>query len=129
MAYFSQEDKAQKAPLIKALCKKYGVNGTLSVKHHSSVYLTLHKGKLDFIGNYNTNNKHGSTADDGYLQVNHYHLDSHFKGDELAFLTEANTILNQGNHNNSDIMTDYFDVGWYINIHVGKWNKPYTVTE
>jgi hypothetical protein len=22
-------------------------------------------------------------------------------------------------------MTDYFDVGWYIDINVGKWNKPY----
>jgi hypothetical protein len=31
------------------------------------------------------------------------------------------------NHDNSDIMTDYFDVGWYVNIYVGKWNKPYNV--
>jgi hypothetical protein len=31
------------------------------------------------------------------------------------------------NHDNSDIMTDYFDVGWYLNINVGGWNKPYTV--
>jgi hypothetical protein len=33
-----------------------------------------------------------------------------------------------GNYNNSDIMTDYFDVGWYIEINVGKWNKEYNLT-
>jgi ABC-type phosphate transport system auxiliary subunit len=113
---------------IKALCKKFGVNGSLSVDNHSLVRLTLHKGKLDFVGNYNANNKHRYDAEGGYIQVNHYHLDSHFKGDVLAFLTEANAILNQGNHNRSDVMSDYFDVGWYVNIHVGKWNKPYALT-
>jgi hypothetical protein len=25
-------------------------------------------------------------------------------------------------------MTDYFDVGWYIEINVGKWNKEYNLT-
>jgi hypothetical protein len=33
-----------------------------------------------------------------------------------------------GNHDRSDSMTDYFDVGWYISINVGKWNKPYEMT-
>jgi len=33
-----------------------------------------------------------------------------------------------GNHNNTDLMSDYFDVGWYISINVGKWDKPYEVT-
>jgi hypothetical protein len=26
---------------------------------------------------------------------------------------------------NSDIMTDYFDVSYYYNFHIGKWDKPY----
>jgi hypothetical protein len=25
-------------------------------------------------------------------------------------------------------MTDYFDVGWYIDIKIGKWDKPYNFT-
>lgn len=33
--------------------------------------------------------------------------------------------LNEGNHDNSDAMTDYFDVGWYAYLSVGKWDKPY----
>jgi len=35
--------------------------------------------------------------------------------------------MNEGNHDNSDIMTDYFDVGWYISVRLGKWDKPYVV--
>ena len=33
------------------------------------------------------------------------------------------------NHNNSDVQTDYFDVGWYIEINVGDWEKPYKLTK
>jgi len=30
-------------------------------------------------------------------------------------------------YDNTDIMTDYFDVSHYIDIDVGRWNKPYQV--
>jgi len=33
-----------------------------------------------------------------------------------------------GNHDRSDIQSDYFDVGWYKSVNIGKWNKPYEVT-
>jgi len=33
--------------------------------------------------------------------------------------------MNNGNHNNSDIQTDYFDVGWYITVNLGKYDTPY----
>jgi hypothetical protein len=33
-----------------------------------------------------------------------------------------------GNHDRSDIQTDYFDVGWYKSVNIGTWNKPYEVT-
>ncbi len=32
-------------------------------------------------------------------------------------------------YDNSDIMTDYFDVAWYVDINIGKWNKPYKLVE
>jgi hypothetical protein len=31
----------------------------------------------------------------------------------------------EGNHDNSDIQSDYFDVGWYVEVNIGKWNKAY----
>jgi len=44
------------------------------------------------------------------------------------FLLKLKDAMMVGNHNNTDLMTDYFDVGWYIKINVGKWDKPYEVT-
>jgi hypothetical protein len=35
------------------------------------------------------------------------------------------TAMNDGNHDRSDIQTDYFDVGWYVDVNIGRWNKPY----
>ena len=35
--------------------------------------------------------------------------------------------MDVGNYDNSDVQTDYFDTGWYIDINIGSWDKPYTV--
>lgn len=111
MAYMSQERKASLAPAIKAILKKYGVKGSLSVHNHSSLTLTLSEGKIDFGTDYH--------------QVNTYHIDKFHEGKARKFLTEVVAAMNVGNHNRSDIMTDYFDVGWYVNVNIGRWNKPY----
>ena len=60
--------------------------------------------------------------------VNEYWYHESFAYDNpkiTDFLSELIPSMNDGNHDNSDIMTDYFDVGWYINVRVGKWDKPY----
>ena len=119
MAYFSQEQKRQIAPQIKKLLKKYGLKGNLGVENHSTVRLTIKSGKLDFIKGADYN--HG----DGYLQVNHYYIKEHFSAECAKPLSELNDILNTNNYNNSDIMTDYFDVGHYISLEIGRWDKPY----
>ena len=59
------------------------------------------------------------------MDVNNYWYHEHFTGRSLLFLDDILPVLNRGNHDNSDLMTDYFDVGWYVNIKIGKWNKPY----
>jgi hypothetical protein len=61
------------------------------------------------------------------LDVNVYWYKEHFSGKALSFLKEVITVMNNGNHDNSDIQTDYFDVGWYVDVNIGTWNKPYTV--
>jgi hypothetical protein len=35
--------------------------------------------------------------------------------------------MNDGNFDKSDIQSDYFHVGWYVSVNIGKWNKPYEV--
>jgi len=135
MAYMNQEKKAKIAPKVKAILKKYGIKGTLSVRNHSSLCLNLKSGKIDFIANSNRvcgddyyQVAQGFRPNTGkYCQVNPYHFKSHYDGKALAFLTEIITVMNDGNHDNSDIQTDYFDVGWYVDVNIGKWNKPYEV--
>jgi hypothetical protein len=135
MAYMSQEKKAKIAPIVKSILKKYGVKGSLSVRHHSTLVLTLKSGKIDFISNSNRvcGNDFYQTAKgftpntNGYDSINPYWFKDHYDGDAKAFLMEVMEAMNNGNHDNSDIMTDYFDVGWYVEVNIGKWNAPYIV--
>jgi len=30
-------------------------------------------------------------------------------------------------YDNSDAQTDYFDTAYYVDVNVGKWDKPYIV--
>ena len=114
MAYMSQENKKTLAPAIKSVLKEYGVKGSIGVDNHSTLVVNLKEGHIDF----------GSKND----SVNPYWIDKHYTGIAQQFLNELKTAMMAGNYNNSDIMTDYFDVGWYIEINVGKWNKEYNLT-
>ena len=128
MAYMSQERKAQLAPAIKAICKKYGVKASLAVHNHMSLVLNIKSSKIDFIGDYNQacGDRLHSPAKD-HIQVNTYHYKNHFGGESYHFLSEVIPAMMQGNHDNSDIMTDYFDVGWYIDVNIGRWDTPYVL--
>jgi hypothetical protein len=61
------------------------------------------------------------------IDVNPYWFKEHFSDKSLNFLKEIFTAMNEGNHDRSDIQSDYFDVGWYVDVNIGKWNKPYEV--
>ena len=135
MAYMSQENKKGKEPTIKAICKTYGIKASLAVDNHSTLVLNVKSGSIDFIGNYNKVAKENyrgvwefSPATDE-IDVNVYHYHNHFNGKAKQFLTDVITAMNVGNHNNSDLMSDYFDVGWYIDVRIGRWNKPYILTK
>ena len=131
MAYVSQERKAAIAPQVKAICKKYGVKASLAVRHHSTLVLNIKQGDIDFIGNYNETvegRRYNYQAKDS-LQVNTYWYHEHFSGKAKNFLEEIIRAMNAGNHDNSDIQTDYFDVGWYVDVNIGKWNQPYALVK
>ena len=134
MAYMNQERKAERAPAIKAILKKYNVKGSLAVRNHMTLVLNIKSGSVDFIGNFNKTvssdfylSARGFTPAEKSLDVNPYHYQDHFSGDAKAFMQEVFAVMNGGNHDRSDIQSDYFDVGWYVDVNVGQWNKPYTV--
>lgn len=134
MAYVSQELKKQLAPNIKKICNDYNVKGTLSVRNHSTLVLTIKSGNIDFIGNYNgtvarrdpTGKRIGFATE--HISVNTYWYHDHFSDQAKEFLGKVIAAMNCGNHDRSDIQTDYFDVGWYIDVEIGRWNKPYILT-
>ena len=114
MAYMNQERKKELAPGIKEVLKKYNMNGSIRVNNHMELIVTLTEGILDF----GTLERHVST--------NPYNIKNHYKGIAQKFLLELLDVM-QGTiyYDRSDIQTDYFDVAYYISIHIGKWDKPY----
>lgn len=131
MAYMSQERKAQLAPAIKAVLKKYSLKGSISVDNHSTLVVTIKSGPIDFIGNMlEIARKRPDYYNNGTptsIQVNPHWISEHYSGQARDCLLALKDAMDKGNHDRSDIQTDYFDVGWYVNINVGRWNKPYIV--
>ena len=135
MAYVSQELKSKLSPAIKAVCKKYGIKASIAVRNHMTLALNVKSGKIDFIGNSNRvcgadfyqMSRGFKPNTTGYDQVNPYHFQSHYDGDAKAFLSEVLAVMNDGNWDKSDIQSDYFNVGWYVDVNIGSWNKPYSV--
>jgi len=133
MAYMSQEKKAKISPKIKAILAKYKVKGSLAVRNHMTLCLNLKSGSIDFIANSNKvcGNSHYQVArgfkpsTSGYDQVNPYHFKDHYDGKALAFMQEVFAAMNEGNHDHSDIQSDFFNVGWYVDVNIGKWDKQY----
>ena len=142
MAYFSQQDKAKVSPAIKAVFKKYRVKGSIGVHNHTSLVVNIKSGALDFCGALKRIReeqvaRRGERHDLGeitYIQVNRYHVEQwhreageHKIADFFKELIEA--MLGADWYDNSDSMMDYFDTAYYMDINVGKWNKPYQLVK
>ena len=63
------------------------------------------------------------------IEPNPYWYKEHFSGEAKELLIKLFTAIDNGNHDNSDIQSDYFDVGWYKEINIGKWDRPYQFTK
>lgn len=141
MAYVSQETKAKIVAAVKPVLKKYGLKATFAVRNHSTISVNIKSGKIDFIENYiatDANVLHGrKMAQDQIdyirknksLDVNPYWFHEHFSGKAKAALTEIFAAIKKGGswYDESDIQTDYFNTAFYMDVNVGKWNKPYLV--
>ena len=136
MAYMNQERKQKIAKTLKPILAKYKVKGSLSVRNHMSIVLTLKSGAIDFIGNSTKvcGNDHYQVArgfkptTSGYDQVNPYWFQDHYDGKAKAFLTEAFKALKSADwYDESNAMIDYFNIAYYVDINIGKWNAPYIV--
>ena len=123
MAYVSQEKKKELAPGIKAVLKKYGMKGSIAVRHHSSLVCNIKSGKLDILGALPVS-EYGPRE---YVQVNPYWVEENYNDPKVvAFLLELKDAMEGKDFFcDDDMMTDYFHRSHYIDINVGSFGKPY----
>lgn len=126
MAHMSQERKKEIAAELKRVIPK-GWKWTLAVRHHSTIVLNIAAAPIDLIADANVKRKADNQQAVDYYSVNPYWYHEHFSPEVVALLKPILEALNRGNYNNSDIQSDYFDVGWYVDVNIGRWNKPFVV--
>jgi len=119
MAFITTEEVKN----IRTQLKKELPNLKFSVKkiNYSKVSITIKSGNLDFRGAL-VKEQNGD-----YLQV-FRDFKSQFAKDEkvVEALQKVNDIaFSQNYHDNSDAMTDYFDVAYYVSIKIGDYDKSY----
>lgn len=135
MAYMNQERKAKRAGIIKEICKRYGIKATLSVRNHSTLVLNVKSGPIDFISNYKETQVGRVSAfvsenqEIRYIDVNPYWYQDHFSGQAREFLSEAIAALYGDDYfDESDAQVDYFHTSHYIDVNIGRWDRPYELT-
>jgi hypothetical protein len=111
-------------------------------KHSNSIDVHLMQAPFKVFaedGNGRMKDSNGYNIQD-YAQLNEYQLQDKYRTDNTSnghkltekawdVLSKAAKILNEQNWDNSDLMTDYFDVNYYTSISIGKWDKPFELVQ
>lgn len=106
MAYIETEKVKQiREEIKKAFPSKQGWKFSIKKEHYTGVRIVVLKAPVNF------ENKPGTSIIPS--------RESH------PYLQQIYNIANSGNHDNSDAMTDYFDVGWYVWLKVGDYDNPF----
>lgn len=125
MAYIT----AEKSREIRKNLKKAFPGWKFSVRNdkHTALRVNILTADIDFISIHLEKNEAEYTKRPNSISINHFWIDRHWEHNQKArdALNKINEICNEGNHDNSDIMTDYFDVGWYFTLSVGRWDTPF----
>lgn len=124
MAYINQEQKAKIAAALK-LVVPAGWKYSLAIDHHSSIVMTIRSAPVDLIGL--IENKCESWHNRQHVQLNPYALERTYSGVIRVVMEDILAALNTDNYDRSDSQSDYFDVGHYVDLNIGRWNKPFVV--
>lgn len=111
MAYMRKEHAKEIRDKIKAAFpSKDGWKFSIVNQDHSTISVAIMQSPVKFEQRQN---------------INKYWYKDHLKDnpEQLAVIDKIISIYDEGNHDNSDIMTDYFDVGWYTDVQIGRWDK------
>ena len=128
MAYMNQEKKTQINALLKQAIP-IDWKWSLAVRNYSTIILTISSAPVDLVAEYVAARCSDEVRRDcianRYVDVNPYYWQEHFTGELLDIFTKVFAALNLNNHDHSDIQSDYFDVGHYVQVNIGKWDKPF----
>jgi hypothetical protein len=113
MSYINQVTKSQIAIELKKIVPKTW-KWSLSITHHSTLVFTVSAAPASDISEHNGH----------HVQVNPYYPEKYFSPATLPIVEKIIEAMNAHNYCNSDSQRDYFDVGYYINFNLGRWNKP-----
>lgn len=134
MAFMGQDKKKQIVAELRKALQGSRLKYSVSVHNYSTIVLKIKSGPIDLIGNYveTVSQKpqySGRTFDSDikYLRVNDFCYKEQFTGAALDLMNIIIPIMHRGNHNRSDIQSDYHDAGWYVNVSIGQFGKPYVV--
>lgn len=115
MAYISTEEVRTIRNDLKATFPKFKFSVRYQPNSKSAITVTIKSGPVKF-----AEPRHGD-----YVQLNHYHPGNYDNADIFQQIID---VVNKKNYDNSDSMTDYFDVGFYVQFEQGSWKKPYVLT-
>ena len=149
MAYVSKEKKEEIRQAVKKVMP-HDWKWSLAVKDYSKAILTISKAPVDLVkvicdsqdaheayrkalgytvygSGSDYARKHGNvdiTASD-VERLKNDGLQGRYFAKVFGQLIDA---MNTGNYDNSDMMTDYFEVGHYIEVQIGSWKTPFKLT-
>ena|ERR1700756_406519 len=135
MAYMSQDKKASISAALKKVVPA-GWKWSLAVQHHSTLIMTISAAPVDLLAEFDRVQKSVdlrpgfapvSSVERGYLDIYAPRSAECFDV-SLPIIEAINRCLYEGNHDRSDIQSDYFDVGWYVSLKIGRWGKPFVCT-
>lgn len=134
MAYMNQERKAAIAAELRKVVPA-GWKYTLAVRNRSTIVMTIREAPVDLLQEVvdrvsrpapplQYRDRSQAILADRHVVLNQYCLRLQLDA-SLETFEAITAALNKGNHNRSDIQTDYFDVGWYVDLQIGTWDKPF----
>lgn len=133
MAYISKED----IKAIRDKLKKEFPNLKLSVKSYNSnsgIDIDILAGNIDF---FNLLSKECDWSpyqiERRYIQVNEYRVEEAYLGEAKDALSKILSICKSQkacyDRNFNDPGADYGDMTYFLNISIGRWDKPYELVK
>lgn len=124
MAYVSKEMKAKLVNEVKAVLPK-DWKVTFAVRNYSTLICTVRKAPVDLNAAFGKEGK-----DLKHYSVNEYYVERNCTDSSLVeTINKIISAMNKLNYDNSDPMTDYFDVGYYTELRFGEYDKPFESTK